>query len=378
MENRAGPVASGREKFSVVIVGGGQAGLAAGHHLARARVPFVIFDASRRIGDSWRNRWGPLRLFTPARIDGLPGMPFPAAPNDLPSKDAMADYLEAYADHFKLPVRSGVRVTALEVMDGGYILTVDGRQVEADQVIVATGANQTPRIPAFAAELDPDIKQLSAADYNHPSQLQPGGVLVVGAGNSGAEIALEAAKHHQTWLSGRSTGVGNPKVFSRPFWWLATHIMTEATPPGRKLVRKMSGGGAPLLRIRLEDVAAAGIERVPRAAGAEDGMPRLEDGQVLDVSNVVWCSGFRQDFEWIHLPVFDQLGKPLHKRGVVTLQLGLYFIGLPFLYGVTSALVGGVGRDAEFVARQVMKRRPVLDTAAIRSSQFQDASAAVD
>ena len=376
MDKMARAVAPEREHFPVVIVGAGQAGLAAGYHLARARVPFVIFDANRRVGDSWRNRWGSLHLFTPARIDGLPGMHFPAGPNDLPSKDAMADYLEVYADHFKLPVRSGVRVTALDVVDGGYVLTVDGRQVEADQVIVATGANQTPRIPAFAGELDPGIKQLSAGDYNHPSQLKPGGVLVVGAGNSGAEIALEAAKQHQTWLSGRSTGVGNPMVFSRPFWWLAMHILTNATPPGRKLVLKMSSEGAPLLRIRLEDLAAAGIERVARTTGAEDGKPRLEDGHVLDVSNVVWCSGFRQDFEWIHLPVFDERGKPLHQRGVVTLQRGLYFIGLPFLYGVTSALVGGVGRDAEFVTRQVLKWRAPREAPAIRSHQPEDASAA--
>ena len=376
MDTIAGAAASGRERFPVVIVGGGQAGLAAGYHLARARVPFVIFDANRRVGDSWRSRWGSLRLFTPARIDGLPGMPFPGGPSDLPSKDAMADYLAVYADHFKLPVRSDVLVTALDAVDGCYVLTVDGREVEADQVIVATGANQTPRIPAFAAALDPEINQLSAGDYNHPSQLQPGGVLVVGAGNSGAEIALEAAKQHQTWLSGRSTGVGNPRVFSRPFWWLAIHVMTEATPPGRELVRKLSSEGAPLLRIRLEDVAAAGIERVARTTDAMDGKPRLEDGQVLDVSNVVWCSGFRPNFEWIHLAVFDECGRPLHKRGVVTSRHGLYFIGLPFLYGVTSALVGGVGRDAEFVARQVVKARSLLETAAIRSHQPEDASAA--
>jgi putative flavoprotein involved in K+ transport len=201
--------------------------------------------------------------------------------------------------------------------------------------------------------------------------------LVVGAGNSGAEIALEAAKQHQIWLSGKSTGTGNPMVFSRPLWWMAVHIMTKATRPGRQLAARMSRGGAPLLRIRLEDLAAAGIERVSRTAGAEGGMPRLEDGRVLDVNNVVWCSGFGQDFESIHLSVFDELDKPAHVRGVVSSQPGLYFIGLPFLYGVTSALVGGVGRDAEFVTRQVVKRRALHKSAAISSQQSEEASAAL-
>lgn len=351
----AGPE-SARERFPVVIVGAGQAGLAAGYHLARARVQFVILDAGRRIGDSWRNRWGSLRLFTPARIDGLPGMRFPASPSDLPTKEAIADYLEAYAEHFKLPVRPGVRVTALDVMDGHYLLSAGGQQVEADQVIVTTGANQTPRIPAFAADLAPEITQLSARDYNHPSQLRPGGVLVVGAGNSGAEIALEAAQAHETRLSGRSTGAISSAIFTPPLWWVEMHILTNATPVGRRVMARMASRGAPLLRIKPEDLTAAGIERVARTVGVEDGKPRLEDGRVLDVGNVVWCTGFGHDFKWVHLPVFDAEGAPVHQRGVATSQPGLYFLGLPFLYGLTSALIGGVGRDAEFITRHALKR----------------------
>jgi putative flavoprotein involved in K+ transport len=345
-----------RERFPVVIVGAGQAGLAAGYHLTRAGVQFVMLDAGHRIGDSWRNRWGSLRLFTPARIDGLPGMRFPASPSDLSTKDAVADYLEAYAEHFKLPVRSGVRVTALDVMDGHYLLSAAGEQIEADQVIVTTGANQTPRVPAFAADLALAIKQLSAGDYNHPSQLRPGGVLVVGAGNSGAEIALEAAKAHETWLSGRSTGTISSALFTPPLWWVAMHILTNATPIGRRVIARMASRGAPWIRIRREDLTAAGIERVARTVGVEDGKPRLEDGRVLDIGNVVWCTGFGHDFQWIHLPVFDTKGAPVHQRGVATSQPGLYFLGLPYLYGMTSALIGGVGRDAEFITRHVLRR----------------------
>jgi putative flavoprotein involved in K+ transport len=347
-----------REHFEVVVVGAGQAGLAVGYHLARRGVRFVILDAGGRIGDSWRNRWDSLLLFTPARIDGLPGMRFPGSAGLLPTKDAMADYLDAYAKRFKLPVRSGVVVGGLDRNDRHFVLTAGGLQIHADQVVVCTGANQVPRVPPFAKELDPEIVQLSAAQYRNPSRMKQGDVLVVGAGNSGAEVALEAAKDHQTWLSGRSTGRVSPAVFSRPFWWLASNLITRNTPVGRKIVSRVGGRGAPLLRITPHDIAAAGVKRVGRITGVEGGRPRVEDGRVLDVTNVVWCTGFGHDFGWIHLPVFDERGYPLHVRGVLESQpgAGLYFVGLPFLYGFTSALVGGVGRDAEYVVRQVTRR----------------------
>ena len=345
------------EHFDVVVVGAGQAGLAVGYQLAKRGVRFLILDAGSRVGDSWRHRWDSLLLFTPARVDGLPGMPFPSSARLLPTKDAMADYLEAYAERFKIPVRSSAVVDGLDRDDGSYLLTVGGLQIRSAQVVVTTGANQVPRIPPFANELDPGIVQLSAAQYRNPSDLKEGDVLVVGAGNSGAEVALEAAKSHRTWLSGRSTGRVSPAVFSRPFWWLAMNLMTRNTPIGRKIISTAAGRGAPLLRITPDEIAAAGIERVARIAGVEGGMPCAVDGRVLPVTNVVWCTGFRQDFGWIHLPVFDDQGYPLHVRGVVSDPGGgLYFAGLPFLYGFTSALVGGVGRDAEYVVDHVMKR----------------------
>ena len=346
-----------RERFEMVVVGGGQAGLAVGYHLARLGARFIILDAGARIGDSWRNRWESLRLFTPARVDALPGMPFPAPARALPAKDAMADYLEAYVERFKLPVRIGAIADGLDHQDDHYVVMAAGVHIEADQVVVATGANQTPRTPNFAAELKPVILQLNAAEYRNPSQLKPGAVLVVGAGNSGTEIALDTARDHRTWLSGRSTGTASPVIFSRPGWWLATNLITRDTTVGRRVAARMLSRGAPLLRVTLKDIAAAGIERVGRTSGVEDGKPRLEDGQVLDVTNVVWCTGFGHDFGWIHLPVFDHSGHPLHARGVVASQPGLYFLGLPFLYGVTSALIGGVGRDAEYVADHMMAIR---------------------
>jgi putative flavoprotein involved in K+ transport len=347
-----------RERFPVVIVGAGQAGLAAGYYLARARVHFVMLDAGRQIGDVWRHRWGSLRLFTPARIDGLPGMRFPASLSAHPAKDAMADYLETYAARFKMPVRLGVRVTALDRVDGHFLLSAAGQQqqIEADQVIVATGAHPTPRIPAFAADLAPEITQLNAGDYFSPAQLRPGGVLVVGAGNSGAEIALEVAQAHETWLSGRNTGTISSAIFSPPLWWVEIYFLTNATPVGRWVIGRLRSRGTPLVRLTRGDLTAAGIGLVARTVGVEAGKPRLEDGRVLDVRNVVWCTGFGRDFSWIHLPVFDATGAPVHHRGVTAAQPGLYFLGLPFLHGVTSGVVGGVGRDAEFITRHVLHR----------------------
>jgi putative flavoprotein involved in K+ transport len=357
--------APAEERFETVIVGGGQAGLAVGYHLARRGRGFVILDASGRVGDGWRQRWDSLHLFTPARYDGLPGMPFPAPAWSFPSKDEVAAYLEAYATRFDLPVRTGVRVDRLSRDGDRYLVAAGDRWFQADNVVVASGAYERPRIPAFAAELDPGILQLDPSRYRDPSQLPDGGVLVVGAGNSGAEIAFEIARTHPTWLSGPDTGhipvrPGGrwDRLLTPPFWWFASRVLTVRTPIGRKVRPKALTTTAPLERVRPKELAAAGVERVPRTVGVRDGSPLLEDGRVMDVATVLWCTGFRPDFAWIDLPVFDQDGVPAHHRGVVESQPGLYFLGLWFLSAFTSSLLGGVGSDAEHIAAQIAFRHP--------------------
>ena len=345
------------ERFDTIVVGGGQAGLAVGHYLAEQGRNFVILDAGDRIGDSWRGRWDSLRLFTPARYDGFPGMPFPAPGGYYPTKDEMADYLEAYADRFDLPVRTGVRVGSLYKEGGFYLLASNAGRFEAWNVVVASGALQRPRMPAFAANLDPSITQLHSSTYRNPDQLPAGDVLVVGAGNSGAEISVElAAAGRRVWLSGRELGripfgLGNPFT-----WWFLGKVLTSDSRLGRKLIERDKGGGTPLIRLTPKDILQAGVERVPRTDGVAGGRPRLEDGRILDVDAVVWATGFGPDFDWIKLPIFGKGGYPVHHRGVAEGEAGLYFLALPFQHTLTSALIGGVGADARYVAEHLRRR----------------------
>ncbi len=284
-------------RFDTIVVGGGQAGLAVGHYLAQQRTNFVILDADERVGDSWRGRWDSLRLFTPARYDGLPGMPFPAPGGYYPTKDEMADYLGDYAARFDLPVRTGVRVGSLSKEDGRYLLASSAGRFEAENVVVASGSLRRPKVPAFAADLDPSIAQLHSGAYRNPDQLPAGNVLVVGAGNSGAEIAVElAAAGRRVWLSGRDVGripfgLGNPFI-----WWLLGKVLTSDSRLGRKIEERGTGGGTPLIRLRPEDVLRAGVERVPKTAGVAGGKLRLKDGRSLEVDAVVWATGFGPDF----------------------------------------------------------------------------------
>jgi putative flavoprotein involved in K+ transport len=197
---------SDAERIETVVVGGGQAGLSVGYHLARRSLSFVILDAHERIGDSWRMRWDSLRLFTPARFNGLDGLPFPGSAHSFSTKDEVADYLETYAARFRLPVRTGVRVRRLSRNGARFLVDAGPQLLEADNVVVAVGSYQLPRLPRFAASLDPDIVQLHSGAYRNVGQLREGRVLVVGVGNSGAEIALDLAASLPTWLAGTESG----------------------------------------------------------------------------------------------------------------------------------------------------------------------------
>jgi putative flavoprotein involved in K+ transport len=350
------------ERVHTVIVGGGQSGLSVGYFLKQRRIPFVILDASQRIGDAWRNRWDSLRLFTPAKYDGLAGMPFPAPPHSFPTKDEMADYLEAYATHFELPVRTGVRVDRVWKERGRYMVSAGEMLYEAEHVVVAMATHQAPKIPPFAAELAPDIVQLHSSGYTNVGQLRDGGVLLVGAGNSGAEIAVECARAGRAvWLAGRDVG----HVPFRIDGWLARvitpvlfrlvfhRLLTVDTPVGRKARVGATKGGL-LIRQKPDDLRRAGVERVARVSGARDGRPVLEDGRAIDAANVIWCTGFDAGLSWIDLPIFDERGEPKHERGLVPSESGISFVGRHFQYAMSSTMIHGVARDAERIANAIV------------------------
>ena len=356
------------ERVETVVVGGGQAGLAVGYHLAQRGLPFVILDANERIGDSWRKRWDSLRLFTPARYNALPGMPFPGPGHSFSTKDEVADYLEAYAARFELPVRTGVRVERLSRNGDRFVVEAGDRLFEAENVVVAMATHQVPRVPPSRPSSTRASCSSTPASTGTPPSFGEEASSSWESGNSGAEIAVEVVQEHPTWLAGKETG-RVPFRIDRPparfvflpllFRVIGHRIVTVRTPIGRKLRPKLLSHGAPLVRVKPEDIVAAGVERVPRVAGVRDGLPLLEDGRVLEVENVIWCTGFRPDFSWIDLPVFGT-GKSRRSRstnaGSSPSEPGLYFVGLFFLYAMSSGFLPGVGRDAHHVVKDIASR----------------------
>jgi putative flavoprotein involved in K+ transport len=368
------------ERTEVAIIGGGQSGLSVGYRLKQRGVPFVIIEKNARVGDTWRRRWDSLRLFSPARYDGLVGMRFPAPRNHFPTKDEMADFLEEYAKTFALPLRTGVTVERVARNGFGFLIAAGDRQFEASQVVIAMANYQKPLIPAFARRLDPAIVQLHSNEYRNPSQLRPGGVLIVGAGNSGAEIAVELARAgHSVWVAGRVTGhvpfkiesfVGRNILGPIVLKGVFHRVLTLDTPFGRRAKPKGALKGTPLIRTRPKEMADAGITRVPRIVGVHDGVPLATDGQSIAVPNIIWCTGYDPGFSWLDLPIFDDNGHPVHQRGVVEREPGLYFIGLPFLYAMSSSMVQGVARDSEHIANAIVHRyrTPVAEPSVLRAT----------
>jgi putative flavoprotein involved in K+ transport len=359
------PSADGVESIPTVIIGGGQAGLVMGYHLQRLGEPFVVLDAQPRIGDTWRNRWDSLRLFTPPSYSNLPGWPLQVG--SFPTHTEMADYLEAYARHFDLAVRTGVRVNRLSRSDDSFRLETSHGELRASRVVIATGGYQTPVVPDFATELAAEISHLHSSAYRNPSQLT-GAVLVVGAGNSGAEIALESIQSgHPTWLAGRHPGEVPFRIEStlgrqlvRLVMFAFRRVLTLDTPMGRKFHATAIHHGKPLVRTRASDLENAGVQRVGRITEIRDGLPVTENDEVLKPQTVIWCTGFRPDFSWIDFPVAGEGGYPAGERGVSPVT-GLFFIGQEFQYSVASSTIQGLDQDARYLMRSMAKQRSAPD-----------------
>jgi putative flavoprotein involved in K+ transport len=349
------------EYVETVVIGGGQAGLVAGYELRRRGRQFVILDAGSRVGDAWRGRWDSLRLFTPGRDCELPGLRFTAQRSLAPTKDEMADYLERYAAHHELPIRLGVRVTRLRRDGALFRVDTTAGEITASNVVVATGSYREPKVPEFASELDGHIVQVHASGYRNPRQLQPGGVLLVGAGNSGADISLDVVRTHPTWLAGPTLShipADIDKLFARQVVvrvvrFVQRNVLCLRTPVGRRAAPKLRGKATPLIRQKPKWLARAGVQRVGRVVGVRDGLPQLDDGQVPDVTNVIWCTGYWHDFPWIDIPAFNEDGYPAHTRGVSTAVPGLYFLGLEFQFALASASLWGLARDATYLIKRL-------------------------
>ncbi|GGE87674.1 flavin-containing monooxygenase [Mycetocola zhadangensis] len=353
---------------STIIIGAGQAGLAVAHELEERSVSCVVVDRAEAIGDPWRERWDSLRLFTPAVHDGLPGLPFPAPPASLPSKDEFADYLNVYAGTLSAPVHLSTSVTRVTNAGDRYLVQTSSGLMEADSVVLATGTHPLPHVPAFATDIAADIRQLHSSGYSKPDDLPSGTVLVVGSGTSGLQIALDLARSHDVTVAGRPTPHIPDAIFrfaGAAYWALVSHLLTTATPVGRKVAATFHDRGAPLISVSPGDIDRAGIMRVARITGTDAGRPVTQDGDVLTPRSIVWATGYRPNLDWVDGLPLDAHGWPISIRGVVDAVPGLYTVGFPFQFGLTSGLIGGVGRDAAHVAGAIQSR--VYPPEAIRS-----------
>jgi putative flavoprotein involved in K+ transport len=346
--------------LDVAVVGGGQAGLAIGHHLRARGLTFEIIDAGDSVGHVWRNRWDSLRLFTPAQYASLPGLAFPAAPDTYPTKDQVADYLRSYAQTFDLPVRLNTRVATLrpDLDRDGYLLTTDADTIRARTVVVATGPFQKPRVPPVSAGLAGHITQLHSSQYRHPRQLPAGPVLVVGGGNSGFQIASELSVERTVDLS---IGTRNVTVPQRPlgrdiFWWQTITGLITAPAASRRGGWTRRGEGT-VIGVSTRDLRRAGVTLRPRLARTLHDQAVFADDTTLQVSTVVWATGFRCDHTWIGVPdALDDHGHLRHLRGV-TPAAGLYVLGLPWQHTAGSALLGFVHHDAAYLADHITAHR---------------------
>jgi putative flavoprotein involved in K+ transport len=340
------------DRFEVAVIGAGQAGLAMGYCLAREGRRFTILEASDSIGLAWRGRWDSLVLFTPRRYDSLPGLPFPGDPDGYPGRTEVIEYLESYASTLELPVQLSSVVQSVAVADHGFILDVGARTLQADQVVVATGPFQVPNVPPFAASLASDVVQMHSTGYRRPSDVPEGTVVIVGGGNTGFQIAKELSATHAVHLAIGSRQTPLPqRILGRDlFWWLTKTGLIKKTVESR--IGRRARDRDTLIGSSTRDVKRHGVELHARVVGVSGGAVTFEDGSELNVDAVIWATGYRSEYGWIDLPVFDQKGDVLHRRGVTDVP-GLFFLGLTWQHTRGSALLGWVKDDAEFISGRI-------------------------
>jgi putative flavoprotein involved in K+ transport len=341
------------QPLDAVVIGGSQSGLATGWHLARQGRGFVILEAASELGHPWRARWDSLKLFTPAQYDALPGLPFPAPTDTYPTKDPVADYLQAYAEAFDLPVRLNARVTHLGRTQDGFEIRTADEQFQARQVVVATGPFQVPFIPSQGRQLDESVTQLHSLDYRNPDTLPGGPVLVVGGGNSGFQIAEELAVTRQVDLSiGTKYPMLPQRILGKDLFWWLTRLRVMRVTANSRVGRRVQARGEFVIGSSRRRLRRAGVRFRPRLVDADARTVRFADGSLLDVGVMIWATGFRSDYSWIHIPGVVSDGRVAHRRGVTDVP-GLYFLGLTWQHTRGSALLGFVNDDATYLAGRI-------------------------
>ena len=358
------PLAAGSPDVEVLVIGAGQAGLAMAWHLAQRNVRYLVVDAAADLGHSWRSRWDSLRLFSPAQYDSLPGMPFPAADDTYPTKDEVADYLSAYVDRHELAVQTDTRVTRLTVPGEGdtmrsecFVAHTRRGVLTARQVVIATGATHHPYVPAVSGGFDETVVSLHTKAYRNPASVPAGRVLVVGAGNSGLQVADELADTHDVVLATGTQPLAVPQRFAGRdlFWWMSRVGLMNVTT-GSRLARRIRSRGDFAVGTSRKAMARRGVDFRPRLTSAEGSTAVFADGTRAEVDVVVWATGFRPDYSWVEADLTGPDGQLRHDGGACEVS-GLWFLGLAWQRTRGSSLLGFVRRDAADLAARMVTRQ---------------------
>lgn len=342
--------------YETIVIGAGQAGLAVGYYLKQQKQSFLILDKAKEVGESWINRYDSLVLFTPRMYDALPGLSFEGEAHGFPTKQEIVRYLKQYASVFDLPLQFQTEVNKVQQKQDVFYIETNQGVLQSKNLILATGAFQSPRVPVFSKELSGDINQLHSSQYKNPSQLKEGNVLVVGGGNSGSQIAVELSKKKDTYLAISKKLSFLPLVFLNKsmYWWLDQFGILKVSSNSfiGKVIQKK---GDPIFGFELRKaIKRKEVFVKPRVVKGVHEEIIFKDLTTLKVDNIIWATGFDLKFPWLKIKeAFNEQGKVIHNRGISNIK-GLYYIGLPWQYRRGSSILQGVGHDAEYIVKHLM------------------------